>query len=183
MEREPSSFRWDSNVWIWVLRDCDHWQIAFQVTDPFSHQRERPKTKNKATVRQKKGKRKIWSWAPKGCPTPRQIGRMTVGHINSTQWIFLNLFLLFLWNLSLHSSFNFNRNTWNLCMNHFLTFHMEVVRENWFQYMILTWHFGTRSNMTHWIFNIRAEACSWVFTHIANRLASQKPFTYLLQSF
>jgi hypothetical protein len=24
-----------------------------------------------AIFRQKKGKRKIWSWAPKGCPTPR----------------------------------------------------------------------------------------------------------------
>jgi hypothetical protein len=31
-------------------------------------------------------KRKIWSRAPKGCPTPRPIGRLTVGHdINSTK--------------------------------------------------------------------------------------------------
>jgi hypothetical protein len=38
---------------------------------PSSRQRGRPKTKNKAIFRQKKGKNKTWSWAPKGCPTPR----------------------------------------------------------------------------------------------------------------
>jgi hypothetical protein len=41
--------------------------------------------KSKAIVRQKKGIRKIWSWVPKGCPTPRRTGRLTIGHnINST---------------------------------------------------------------------------------------------------
>jgi hypothetical protein len=40
--------------------------------------------KSKAVVWQKKGK--VWSWATKGCPTPRQIGRLTVGqNINSTR--------------------------------------------------------------------------------------------------
>jgi hypothetical protein len=39
-----------------------------------------PKTKSKANVW-----RKIWSWAPKGRPIPGRIGRLTVGHINSTQ--------------------------------------------------------------------------------------------------
>jgi hypothetical protein len=45
-------------------------QIAVQITDPSSRQRGRSKTKSKATVWQKKGKgkRKIRSWAPKGCP-------------------------------------------------------------------------------------------------------------------
>jgi hypothetical protein len=34
----------------------------------------------------KKGKDKIWSWAPKGSPIPGKIGRQTVGrNINSTQ--------------------------------------------------------------------------------------------------
>jgi hypothetical protein len=28
---------------------------------------------------QKKGKGKIWSWAPKGSPIPRRTGRLTVG--------------------------------------------------------------------------------------------------------
>jgi hypothetical protein len=70
---------------VWVLRDSDHWQIALQITDPSSRQRGRPKTKSKAIVRQKKGKRRIWSCAPMGCPTPRRIGRLTVGHnIDST---------------------------------------------------------------------------------------------------
>jgi hypothetical protein len=77
-----------SNAWLWVLRDSDHWQIA----DPSSPHRGRPKTKSKAIFRQKKGKRHIWSWAPKGCTTPRWMGRLTVSHnINSTQlWPFLN---------------------------------------------------------------------------------------------
>jgi hypothetical protein len=78
MEREPSSLRWDSNVWLWVLRDSDHWQIALKIADPSSRQRGRHKTKIKAIVRQKKGKRKIWSWAPKGCPTPRHTDWPTV---------------------------------------------------------------------------------------------------------
>jgi hypothetical protein len=35
-ERVTSSLRWDSNVWLWVLRDSDYWQIAVQITDPSS---------------------------------------------------------------------------------------------------------------------------------------------------
>jgi hypothetical protein len=35
-----------------------------------------PHIKKPAIVRQKK---KIWSWAPDGSPTPRQTGRLTVG--------------------------------------------------------------------------------------------------------
>jgi hypothetical protein len=45
-----------------------------------------PRWRAKQIVRQKEGKRKIWSWAPVGCPTARGIGRLTVGHnINWTQ--------------------------------------------------------------------------------------------------
>jgi hypothetical protein len=45
-------------------------RLHYKLTDPSSHQRRCPKMKSKAIFRQKKGKRKIWSWAPKGCPTP-----------------------------------------------------------------------------------------------------------------
>jgi hypothetical protein len=65
-KREPSSLIRDSNVWLWVLCDSDHWQIALQITDPSSRQRGCPKTESKVIVREKKGKSKIWSWAPKG---------------------------------------------------------------------------------------------------------------------
>jgi hypothetical protein len=36
-----------------------------------THQREHPKKQSNAIFQQKKGKSEIWSWAPKGCPTPR----------------------------------------------------------------------------------------------------------------
>jgi hypothetical protein len=90
--REFSSLRWNSNIWLWVLRDSDHWQIALQIADPSSRQRGRPERKSKAIVRQKKEKRKIWAWVPKGCPTSRRIGRLTISHnnystqLNSTLW-------------------------------------------------------------------------------------------------
>jgi hypothetical protein len=88
------NLRWDSNVWLWVLRDSDHSHVALQIADPSTRHRGRPKTKSKAIVRQKKEKRNIWSWARKGCPTPRWIGRLIVGHnINSTRWI-VHLFRL-----------------------------------------------------------------------------------------
>jgi hypothetical protein len=51
-KREPSSLRWDSNVWLWVLRDSDHWQIALP-----SRQRGRTKTKSKAIFQQNKRKK------------------------------------------------------------------------------------------------------------------------------
>jgi hypothetical protein len=70
-----------------------HWQITLQITDPSSLQREHPKIKSKATVRQKKGIRKSWSLTLEGCPTPRWISLLTVGHnINST----LSLLILLL---------------------------------------------------------------------------------------
>jgi hypothetical protein len=45
-----------------------------------------PRRRAKQLLGEKKGKRKIRSWVPKGCTTQRRIGRLTVGHnIISTQ--------------------------------------------------------------------------------------------------
>jgi hypothetical protein len=38
----PWSLRWDSKVWLWVLRDSDHWVITLQTADPSSRQRGHP---------------------------------------------------------------------------------------------------------------------------------------------
>jgi hypothetical protein len=62
--------------------------LITKIATPFSHQRGRRKTKRKAIVRQKKGKREIWSLAPKACPTPRRISRLTsakTSQLSSTQ--------------------------------------------------------------------------------------------------
>jgi hypothetical protein len=46
----------------------------------------------------KKAKWEIWSWAPKGCPTPRWISRLTVGHnINSRVIIQVTLLSSIAW--------------------------------------------------------------------------------------
>jgi hypothetical protein len=69
------------NVCLWVLRDSDHWQLALQITDSSSRQRGLPKQ-----LSGKRKEKKNLVMASKGCPTPRLIGRLTVGHnINSTQ--------------------------------------------------------------------------------------------------
>jgi hypothetical protein len=68
---------------LWPLTDCTTNYRAVLWSE------RAPVTKSKATVRQKKGKRKIRSWAPNGCPTPRRIGRMTVDH--NTNWTQLKL--------------------------------------------------------------------------------------------
>jgi hypothetical protein len=81
-------------VWIFVLRAMTFVVLIYvrgwakpRAIDPSSRHRGRPTTKSKVIVRKKKGKGKIWSWAPKGCPTPRQTGRMAVGHnFNSTNY-------------------------------------------------------------------------------------------------
>jgi hypothetical protein len=46
-------------------------RLDYKLQTVLSSERARPNTKNKSVFRQKKGKSKIWSWAPKGCPTPR----------------------------------------------------------------------------------------------------------------
>jgi hypothetical protein len=72
---------------VWVLCDSDHWQIALQITDPSSRQRGCPKTKSKAKIWQKRGKRKF-GHGPQGG------ARQTIGHnINSlnnmAEWLVL----------------------------------------------------------------------------------------------
>jgi hypothetical protein len=75
-----------------VMSPPQLWPLTYCSTNCKSRQRVRPKSKSKATVRQKRGKRKIWSWVPNGCPTPRHIVRLTVGHnINSIQLDSLHL--------------------------------------------------------------------------------------------
>jgi hypothetical protein len=61
-----------------TLSATHHSQIVLQITDPSSRQTGRLKTKSKAVFRQKKGKSKICSWAPKGCPTRRHTDWLTV---------------------------------------------------------------------------------------------------------
>jgi hypothetical protein len=63
--REPSSLRWDSNVWLWLLCYSDHWQIALQISDPSSRQKWRPKTKRKAIVWQKRAEKEKCGIGPK----------------------------------------------------------------------------------------------------------------------
>jgi hypothetical protein len=101
-EKDPSSLGWDSNLWLWVLRDSDHWQIALQITYIRPLVREgAPRRRAKQLSIKWKEKRKIWLWAPKGRLTPRQIGRLTVGHnMNSTQHMFkaeIGLLLMTQW--------------------------------------------------------------------------------------
>jgi hypothetical protein len=55
--REPGpqgsgSLRWDSKVWLRVLRDSHHWVIALQSADPSSLQRGRPHRNKISTFRQ-----------------------------------------------------------------------------------------------------------------------------------
>jgi hypothetical protein len=65
---------------LWPLTDC-----ATNYRPVLSSERA-PQDEGQSIVRQKKGKR-IWSWAPKRCSTPRRIGQLTVGHkINSTHY-------------------------------------------------------------------------------------------------
>jgi hypothetical protein len=42
--------RWDSNIWIWVLRDCNQWLIALQISDPSSRQRGHPTWRRKNVI-------------------------------------------------------------------------------------------------------------------------------------
>jgi hypothetical protein len=41
------SLRWDSNMWLWVLRDCNQCVIALQITDLFPHQEGYPTWRRK----------------------------------------------------------------------------------------------------------------------------------------
>jgi hypothetical protein len=66
---------------IWPLTDCttNYGPILS------SERKQQDDEQSKCPVKREE-RRKIWSWAPKGCPTRRRIGRRPVGHnINSTQ--------------------------------------------------------------------------------------------------
>jgi hypothetical protein len=59
---------------LWPLTDCN------ANCRPVLSSERAPKEQRKAIFRQKKGKSKIWSWAPKGCLTPRHTDWLTVSH-------------------------------------------------------------------------------------------------------
>jgi hypothetical protein len=85
---EPSSLRWDSNVWLRVLRDFGHWHIALQITDPSSRQRGRPKRRAKQLSGKKKKnekEKKNLVMGPKGVPDTKTNRRLTVGYNISTK--------------------------------------------------------------------------------------------------
>jgi hypothetical protein len=69
-----------SPLLLWPLTDC-----TTNYRPVLSSERV-PQDEEQSNCPAKKGKRNIWWWAPKGCPTPRRIRQLTVGHnINSTQ--------------------------------------------------------------------------------------------------
>jgi hypothetical protein len=81
-KREPS-LNWHSNYGYGCFATLTSEWWALQNTDPSSRQTGRPKWRSKYMSDQRACK--IWSWAPKGGPTPRRTGRQTVGRkFNST---------------------------------------------------------------------------------------------------
>jgi hypothetical protein len=67
-KRVLSSLRWGSNV-LQVLQNSDNRQTALQITDPSSSQRGRSiRWRTRQIAQQRRVKRKIWSWDPKGVP-------------------------------------------------------------------------------------------------------------------
>jgi hypothetical protein len=90
-------------------------------------------------------KKKIWSWAPKGCPIPRRIGRLTVGHIINSytetayrrRWKSKRTFLKSpqKWNCSLFRFMiqnRFGRYLWGICFKLIEGFvALEFVRRNY----------------------------------------------------
>jgi hypothetical protein len=84
--REPrppgrGSLKWDSKVWLRVLRDSDHWVITLQITDPSSHQRGRPtETRQQISDSNIVTGSNIWSQVPQGCSIQRHTDWLTVSH-------------------------------------------------------------------------------------------------------
>jgi hypothetical protein len=69
-------------------------QQKLKTTDPTSHQRERSMpTNSQLSKKIKERRRKNLSWVPVGCLTPRQAGRLTVGH-NITLTLVLEGYIL-----------------------------------------------------------------------------------------
>jgi hypothetical protein len=73
---------------------CGYESSATLTTDRLHYKLQtRPLTREGAPRRRAKqfsGKRKekskVWSWAPKGCPTRRRTGRLTVSHKVTSTW-------------------------------------------------------------------------------------------------
>jgi hypothetical protein len=82
--REPGppgwgSLRWDSKVWLRVLRDSDHWVITLQIADPSSHQRGRPTdTRPQISDSNIPTGSNIWLQVPQGCSISRRTYWLTV---------------------------------------------------------------------------------------------------------
>jgi hypothetical protein len=83
--RSWGSLKCDSEIWFelcgtwtpeWLL-----WQGPEAIVQvnyrPILSSKKVPHIKKPAVIRQKT---KIWQWAPDGSPTPRQTGRLTIGH-------------------------------------------------------------------------------------------------------
>jgi hypothetical protein len=91
LHRSPTSHKrwrsliWDSKIWSWVLRDFDPRMTA--LARPRSNYMSKLQTHPiiredglHQETREVTQKTKIWTWAPYGSPTPRETGRLTVGH-------------------------------------------------------------------------------------------------------
>jgi hypothetical protein len=82
-QREPGppswgSLKWDSKVWLRVLRDSDHWVIALQIADPSSLQTGRPtETRPQISDINTPTGSNIWSQVPQGCSIPRHADWLT----------------------------------------------------------------------------------------------------------
>jgi hypothetical protein len=72
--------RWDSEVWLRVMGDSDHWVITMQIADPSARPRGRPtETRPQISDNTPIGSN-IWSQVPQGCSTPRHTDWLTVSH-------------------------------------------------------------------------------------------------------
>jgi hypothetical protein len=75
--REPGprgwgSLRWNSKVWLQVLRDSDYWEIALQIADPSSRQRGRPtETRLQISDSNIPTGSNIWAQVSQGCSIAR----------------------------------------------------------------------------------------------------------------
>jgi hypothetical protein len=82
---------WDSKIWQRVPRDTDLKMTALARTSSNCIRQTRPLVREGAVHQQTHNSQtvtKIWSWAPDGCLTPRQTGRLTVGrNITWTFWV------------------------------------------------------------------------------------------------
>jgi hypothetical protein len=73
---------WDIKIWSWVSEDSDQRMTALARTSSSCKWQTHPLVREEAPHQQTRNCLtviKICSWAPDGCLTPRQTGRLTVG--------------------------------------------------------------------------------------------------------